>query len=302
MSGPPRDLAGRCAIVTGAGKGLGRAYALHLAARGAAVLVNNRRYPGEADADTSASRTVDAIRAAGGTAHPDWCDVDDPDSGVRMVEAALGRLGGLDVVVANAGVDRAGLLRNQTLAEFRAIFDVGFLGTLHLVHAAWPRLVGQGYGRVLLTTSSAGLYGNRGQAAYSAAKGAVIGLMRALALEGRRNGVRVNAISPYGHSQMTAPYMDAEAAARFDPARVAPLVGWLCSEACDLSGEVLVCGGGALRRATPMETAAVPLDPDDPRASVAALADRTARTWDSAADSFDALVAQIRAFEASPPH
>ena len=254
-----QDLRGRTAIVTGAGKGLGRAYALHLAARGAAVLVNNRRHAGEADDQTSAMQVVQVIRAAGGVAEPNWSDVTNPASGPAMVAQAVGALGGLHIVVANAGVDKAAGFHRQSLADFRAVFDTGFFGNLHLAHAAWPHLLQQGYGRMVLTASSAGLYANHGQAAYSASKAAVIGLMRALAIEGQRHDVRVNVIAPYGYSQMTAPYMDAAMAQSFDPALVAPLVGWLASSGCDVSGEVLVSGGGIVRRAGVGETEALPL-------------------------------------------
>jgi NAD(P)-dependent dehydrogenase (short-subunit alcohol dehydrogenase family) len=180
----PDDLQGRCAIVTGAGKGLGRAYALHLAARGARVLVNNRRHPGEDDDQTSAAQTVAAIRAAGGTAVANWSDVTDPASGSAMVTQAHDQLGGLHIVVANAGVDNPTAFHKQSMAEFRAIFDTSFFGNLHLAHAAWPHLLEQGHGRMVLTASSAGLHANHGQSAYSAAKSAVIGLVRALAIEG----------------------------------------------------------------------------------------------------------------------
>lgn len=292
---PPVDLRGRTAIVTGAGKGLGRAYALHLARQGARVLVNNRRHAGEADADTSAWQTVDAIRAAGGTASANWCDVADPDSGTAMVEQALREFGRLDIVVANAGIDRGRTFAKQSIAEFRAIFDTGFFGNLHLVHAAWPQLVAQGYGRVVLTSSSAGLYGNHGQAAYSAAKAAVIGLTRALAIEGRRHGVRINAIAPYGYSQMTAPYMNPQTAATFDPQRVAPLVGWLADAGCDVSGEVLVCGGGVLRRAGVGETDARPMAAADPAAAVHALQDLALHSHASANDSFSRLLGELPA-------
>ena len=282
------DLHGRCAIVTGAGKGLGRAYALHLARRGAAVLVNNRRHPGEADAETSAQHTVDAIRAAGGVAQANWSDVDDPDSGAEMVQQALAQLGRLDIVVANAGVDKPASFHKQSQADFRAIFNTGFFGNLHLAHAAWPHLVQQGYGRVVLTASSAGLYGNHGQSAYSAAKAAVIGLMRALAIEGRRYGILVNVIAPYAYSQMTAPYMASAMASDFDPDRVAPLVGWLASEACNASGEVLVSGAGLVRRASVGESDALPLPADGIADTVLALQGQ--HGYASANDSFARLL------------
>ena len=279
-------LRGHAAIVTGAGKGLGRAYALHLARLGAKVLVNNRRHPGQADGDTSAQQTVDAIEAAGGIAIANWCDVTDPDSGTAMVEQARSSFGRLDIVIANAGIDKAGVFAKQSMADFRAIFDTGFLGNLHLVHAAWPVLIGQKYGRAVLTTSSAGLYGNYGQAAYSAAKSAVIGMVRALAIEGRRHGVGINAIAPYGYSQMTAPYLANEMATTFDPSRVAPLVGWLAGAGCDVSGEVLVCGGGLVRRAGVGETDARPLSESDIGATVHDLQPLAWQGHASASDSF----------------
>jgi len=281
-----QDLRGRTAIVTGAGKGLGRAYALHLARQGVKVLVNNRRHAGESDADTSAQQTVDAIRAAGGLAAANWCDVTDPESGSAMVEQARNSFGRLDIIIANAGIDRAGAFAKQSMADFRAIFDTSFFGNLHLVHAAWPHLTAQDYGRVVLTTSSAGLYGNYGQVAYSAAKSAVIGMVRALAIEGRRHGVRINAIAPYGYSQMTAPYLPPEMATTFDPQRVTPLVGWLCGADCDVSGEVLVCGGGLIRRAGVGETDALAL-PDTGIAKT--VHDLRGLAWNSHASASDSF-------------
>jgi NAD(P)-dependent dehydrogenase (short-subunit alcohol dehydrogenase family) len=289
MTSPKQDLAGRTAIVTGAGKGLGRAYALHLASRGAAVLVNNRRHAGESDAQTSAMQTVDAIRAAGGAAEAEWSDVSDDASGNTMVAQALRSFGRLDIVVANAGIDRASSFYKQSMADFRAVFDVGFFGNLYLAHAAWPHLVKQAYGRVILTASSAGLYANHGMAAYSSSKAAVIGLMRTLAIEGRKYGVLANVISPYGYSQMTAPHMSDEMQRDFDPSLVAPLVGWLASEACDVSGEVLVSGAGLVRRASIGESEALLLETDRVGAVVHALAWQGQHSHASAVDSFAQL-------------
>lgn len=293
------DLRGRCAIVTGAGKGLGRAYALHLAACGARVLVNNRRHPGEADADTSAAQTVAAIRAAGGTAEANWSDVTDPDSGQAMVRQAIEQLGGLHIVVANAGVDTPTAFHKQSMADFRAIFDTSFFGNLHLAHAAWPHLTQQRQGRMVLTASSAGLHANHGQSAYSAAKAAVIGLMRALAIEGRKHGVRVNVIAPYGYSQMTAPYMPPDMARSFDPALVAPLVGWLCSDACDVSGEVLVSGAGLVRRAAVGESDALALSGRAVGDVVHGLQGSALQYYGSANDSFARFLQELA--HSNPP-
>lgn len=253
------SLEGQVAIVTGAGKGLGRTYAQYLASRGAKVIVNNRRHPGEADAETSAQRCVQEIIAKGGTAVANYANVIDVDSGERMVEQALDTYGRLDIVIGNAGIDRARMFHKSTLDEFREVFDIGFLGNLHLAMAAWPVLRQRGYGRVVLTTSTAGLYGNPGQAPYSAAKGAVIGLVKVLAQEGSRLDLKVNAISPFAATPMTDKFLDDQQRALMDPAWVAPAVGWLAGPECTESGEVFVVGLGVVRRAFPVETEPVPI-------------------------------------------
>jgi NAD(P)-dependent dehydrogenase (short-subunit alcohol dehydrogenase family) len=252
------DFAGRVAIITGAGKGLGRAYACALGARGAAVVVNNRRHPGERDKDTSAFAVAAAIRAAGGRAIPNYEEVEQATAGSRMVAAALAEFGRLDIVLANAAVPQAAQFHKLTAADFRRIFDVGFFGTLHLLQAAWPLMQNQGYGRVITTTSSAGRFGNHGLSAYGAAKGAIESLTRTLAAEGARRDIKVNAISPYALSQMTADYMAPEIAERFSPEQVVPMVLWLASEQCSASGEVIVAGGGRFRRGYSVETPGVP--------------------------------------------
>ncbi|MBL8382978.1 MAG: SDR family NAD(P)-dependent oxidoreductase [Burkholderiales bacterium] len=285
-----RDLDGRVAIVTGAGKGLGRAYALELARRGACLVINNRRHAGETDGDTSAQRTVEAIRAAGGYAVPNWDDVRDPASGTRMVARALAEFGRVDIAIANAGIAQAQAFHKLALEDFRSAFDTSFFGNLHLAHAAWPRLREQGGGCLILTASTAGLFGNHGMTAYASAKAAVIGLMRALAVEGPAHGVRVNVVAPYAYSQMTAPYMDEAARARFDPALVAPLVADLARDDCRLNGEVLVCGGGILRRAQTTESDGAPFRPGAPDAQVEHLRGLAHRAYPHANDAFAALL------------
>jgi len=248
------DLKGRTAIVTGAGKGIGRACALALAAQGAQVLVNNRRHPGERDDQTSAMDTVQAIRSEGGCAEPDWEAVQAGGAGERMVAHALRCFGRIDILVANAASPQACTFRKQSLHDFRAIFDVGFLGALQLVHAAWPHLLDQRWGRVIMMSSSAGRYGNHGLGAYAASKAAIEMLMRSLAAEGASHGVRVNAVSPYADTQMTHAHLSPDLAARLTPAALAPMVTWLASEACDAQGEVFVAAGGRYRRAFGCET------------------------------------------------
>lgn len=252
--GRPVTLSGRVAIVTGAGKGIGRASALALAAAGAAVVVNNRRHPGQADAETSAWQVAEAIRAAGGQAVPNYETVDAEGAGQRMVDQALQVFGRLDIVLANAAAAQAMTFHKQSVAEFIAIFNVGFLGTLNLVHAAWPHLRAQKYGRVIVTTSSAGRYGNHGLGAYAASKGAIEMLMRSLAAEGVSSNIHVNAISPYAATQMTESWLKPEVARAITPEAVTPMAVWLASEGCTANGEVLVAAGGRYRRGFSVET------------------------------------------------
>ncbi len=287
-----QDLQGRVAIVTGAGKGIGRACALALAARGARVLVNNRRHPGENDEQTSAGQVVAAIRAAGGTAQANFESVQSEGAGVRMVAHALEHFGCVDILVANAASPQAATFRKQTLEEFRAIFDVGFLGALQLVHAAWPHLLDRGWGRVIMMTSSAGRYGNHGLAAYSASKAAIEMLMRSLAAEGASRGVRVNAVSPYADTQMTQGYLAEDLARCLRPEAVAPLVTWLAGESCAANGEVFVAGGGRFRRGFSVETDS--LAGEDIAAVVDALRELPGRPHPSSNHAFATLVEELR--------
>ncbi len=279
-------MTGRVAIVTGAGKGLGKAYAIDLAAAGASVVVNNRRHPGETDENTSAAQTVRAIEAAGGRAVANFDDVSSAGAGERIAAAALSSFGRIDAVIANAGVSIATPFHKEETASFRSVFDPSFFGTLDVAMAAWPHLRAQKYGRLVLTASSAGYFGVHGLAAYSASKGAVIGLMRALAIEGKSAGVRVNAILPYAYSQMTAAHMDETMKAALDPAHVAPLVTWLASEACDVTAEVLAVGGGRLARAAAVETPSIPLEPSNLSGSIVTLRGEPMREFPDATAAF----------------
>jgi NAD(P)-dependent dehydrogenase (short-subunit alcohol dehydrogenase family) len=243
----------RVAIVTGAGNGLGRAYALNLAARGICVLVNNRRRAAQPIADSSAQSTVDAILAAGGEAVADFEDVAQTESGERIVQHALDVWGRLDILVNNAGVGQHESFHKIGLDAFREIFDVNFYGSVYVTHSAFPRMREAGFGRVVFTTSSAGLHGLHGLSAYAASKAAVIGLMRTLAAEGSPHGVLVNAIAPYAATKMTAQHANADSQATLNPELVAPMVAYLVSEQTRLNGEVLVAGKGGFRRAAMVE-------------------------------------------------
>jgi NAD(P)-dependent dehydrogenase (short-subunit alcohol dehydrogenase family) len=245
------SLRDRVVIVTGAGKGLGRAYALDLAARGASVVVNNRW--ADRSAPSSAEAVAAEIRAQGGRAVANFDPAEAPETGEALVAQALAEFGRLDAVISNAGVPETTRLHRQTHEGFRRVFDINFFGAYHLVQAAWAPLSAAPAGRIVVSASSAGLHGGDGMAAYASSKAALIGLVRGLAVEGRPRNLMINAIAPYAVTAMTEPFLAPGQAERMDPAAVAPLVAWLVSEHCDVSGQTLVSGGGRLRAAIAVE-------------------------------------------------
>ncbi len=248
------SLKGRVAIITGAGKGLGKAYALHLAELGAAVVVNNRAgnsEPGQCSAD----RVANEIREAGGQAVANYDSVEDPGAAKRLISQALDNFGHLDTVVSNAGIDSASTFQKLDMRAFEQIMDINFGSVVRLLHAAWPHLLDAGQGRVVVSTSTAGLYGNRGQAAYAASKAALLGLAKTLAIEGAPHGLRVNAIAPYAVTQLTVPWFPQEQVAQFASENVAGVVGWLGSHDCSLSGQTVIAGAHHMRLARHLETA-----------------------------------------------
>ncbi|WP_347342293.1 SDR family NAD(P)-dependent oxidoreductase [Brevundimonas albigilva] len=189
-------LAGRVAIVTGAGGGLGRSHALALARYGARVVVNDL-------ASAACEAVAEEIRAAGGEAIPWTCSVTDREGVFAMVEGVVQRWGGVDILVNNAGILRDRTFAKMDLDDFALVLDVHLMGSVNLTKAAWPHMREKGYGRVIFTTSSSGLYGNFGQSNYGAAKMALVGLMQTLALEGEKSGIHVNCLAPSAATQMT---------------------------------------------------------------------------------------------------
>lgn len=286
-------LKGQVVIVTGAGKGLGRAYAVYLASKGASVLVNNRRHPGEHESETSAMKTVQMIRSQGGIAEANFADVTNAQSGIDMLSDALAHFGDVHAVVANAGVERLGRFESISLEEFNSVFETSFFGNLYLIRAAWNHWLETGQGRAVMTTSGAGLYGNHGQVAYSAAKAAVIGMVHALAIEGASKNIFVNALAPYAYTAMTREHIDAHDAALLDPEKIAPLVAYLISPECRMTGETLVCAGGYIRRAYTQEGPSIPIDnPIENALSV--LLETEGSSFESATASFNDFLSAIR--------
>lgn len=244
------DFTGRVAIVTGAGGGLGRQHALALAARGAKVLVNDLggAVNGSGGSVGAAQAVVDDIQAQGGQALANAATVTDFDAVQAMVGQALEAWGRVDIVVSNAGILRDKTFAKMDLADFREVLDVHLMGAVHLCKAAWPHMTAQAYGRIVLTTSSSGLYGNFGQSNYGAAKLALVGLMQTLALEGHKHGIHVNCLAPTAATRMTQDLFAPDMLQAFGPEAVVPAMLVLASEGAP-TRTTLCAGAGAFEAA-----------------------------------------------------
>jgi len=255
---------GKVALITGAGAGLGRVHALAFAARGAKVVIND--YGGSRDGTGSstaaAQAVVDEIRNAGGMAIANGANVADPAQVQGMIEQTMAEFGRIDILVNNAGILRDRSFAKLQPEDFKLVLDVHLNGSINCSKAVWDIMRAQEYGRILMTTSAAGMYGNFGQANYGAAKMALIGLMNVLSVEGRKNNIKVNTIAPVAATRMTEDVMSAEALQRIKPERVTPGVLYLCSEQAP-SKVILGAGGGTFSTATIMETAPVHLTDDE---------------------------------------
>jgi NAD(P)-dependent dehydrogenase (short-subunit alcohol dehydrogenase family) len=265
---------GRVAVITGAGRGLGRAYAHLLAARGASVVVNDRggSMAGEGTDEGPAAEVVGEIAAAGGAAVADARDIATAAGAEGVIASALEQFGRLDIVIANAGVMRWAPFPEVTADDVEQHLAVHALGSFLVTRAAWPHLAAQQYGRIVLTTST-GLLGLPGNTAYSIAKGGVIGLLRSLAVAGRPLGIRASAIAPAASTRMAGkggPDLPAE--------RVAPMVAYLAHEDCFVSGEVYTAGGGRFARLFVGSTPGVVVDGEPTIEDVAA-------RWDAINDT-----------------
>lgn len=242
---------GQVALVTGAGAGLGRAYALDLARRGAKVVVNDLGGDphGRGENTAPAQKVVDEIKAAGGEAVANFDSVASYDGGFNMVKTAIDTFGRLDIVICNAGILRDVAFHNMSEDDWDSVFAVHIKGSFTVLRAAWPVFRQQSYGRVILTTSSSGIYGQFGQANYGAAKTAMLGLMNVLKQEGAKYNVTVNTIAPVAGTRLTATVMPQEMVERLKPEHVVPAVVYMVSKECTDSGLVIEAGAGNFNRA-----------------------------------------------------
>ncbi|MFE3543039.1 SDR family NAD(P)-dependent oxidoreductase [Nocardia sp. NPDC059177] len=248
----------RVAVVTGAGRGLGRAYALLLAERGAKVVVNDlgSSVRGDTVEGDPAAEVVAEIRAAGGEAVACGESVATPAGGQAIINAALAHFGRLDILIHNAGNVRYGTLGELSYEDFESVLDVHLRGAFHVVRPAFPVMAEAGYGRVVLTSSIGGLYGNKGVANYAVAKAGMIGLSNVVALEGADVGITSNVIVPAAVTRL-ADGIDTSAYPPMGPELTAPAVGWLAHESCSITGEMLVAVAGRVGRAYIAETPGV---------------------------------------------
>jgi NAD(P)-dependent dehydrogenase (short-subunit alcohol dehydrogenase family) len=290
-------LAGRVAVVSGGGRGLGRSFCLALARQGAKVVVNNRNRVRDADGRGPADHVVAEVAAFGGEAVAEYSDAADPAGGEKIVAAAVSRWGRLDICVANAAIGVGGMFHKQPAAQFDEVLEVNLHGAVRLARAAMAVMRPAGFGRIILVASTGGLHGDVGLSAYAASKGGLLAFGRSLAAEGLSKGVLTNMLLPYALTQMTDGGMPSAARQEMDPDLVAPVLTALASPECRLNGEYVVTGGGRLRRASVVEwgTVLVPNDPDLGPDQLAALLAESGRgkprEFRVSVDAFDDLVA-----------
>lgn len=279
----PLDYSGRVAIVTGAGGGLGRLHALGLAARGAKVVVNDLggAVDGSGGSATAAQKVVEEIKAAGGEAIANGASVTDFEAVQAMVQQTMDTWGRVDVLINNAGILRDKTFAKMDVADFRLVLDVHLMGAVHTTKAVWPHMIAQKYGRIVMTTSSTGLYGNFGQSNYGAAKLALVGLMQTLSLEGAKHDIRVNCLAPTAATRMTEGLMPAEVLAQLRPEAVVPAMLVLACQ--DAPTRTTLCAGAGTYEAayvTMTRGMHLGLTADTPERLLAHLAEVTSREGD----------------------
>jgi NAD(P)-dependent dehydrogenase (short-subunit alcohol dehydrogenase family) len=278
------EFKGRVAIVTGAGGGLGREHALALAARGARVLVNDLggTRDGSGGSASAAQAVVDEIRAAGGEALANGASVTDPVAVQAMVQQAVDAWGRVDILVNNAGILRDKSFAKMELADFQLVVDVHLMGAVYCTKAVWALMNAQQYGRIVMTTSSSGLYGNFGQSNYGAAKMALVGLMQTLSLEGAKNNIRVNCLAPTAATRMTEGLMPQEVLDALKPEAVVPAMLVLAHESAP-TRTILCAGAGTFEAAHVTLTSGIHLGlgSEVPEQLAERLAEVTSRTGEA---------------------
>lgn len=271
---------GQVVVVTGAGRGLGRSHALAFAERGARVVVNDlggNLHGGQSDEASPAEAVVAEIVAAGGDAIASGASVDTEEGAAAIIDTAIATYGRVDVVINNAGILRDTSFAKLTTADWDAVVSVHLRGSALVTRAAWPHLRAQRYGRIVNTTSAAGLYGNFGQTNYGAAKMGLVGLTLSLAQEGAKYGIGCNVIAPVARSRMTETILPPAVLERLKPELVTPLVAYLASASCEASGQVFAVGGGYVSRVAVFEGRGVRFDgeirPEDIESQLGAISD-----------------------------
>jgi len=277
------DFRGKVAIITGAGHGLGKSYALFLASRGAKVVANDlgTSESGNSSSEGPAQNVVELIVRNGGKAVANFDSVADPDGSLRIVDDALKHFGTVDILINNAGILRDKTFIKMDHQDFEVVLKVHLLGAFYTTHAAFPVMQGKKYGRIVLTSSIAGLYGNFGQTNYGTAKMALVGFMNSLKLEGMKFNILVNTVAPLAVTRLArvSGVFPDEIAGVLKTEHVTPLVAYLCSEACQSSGNILCAGGGYFARVQVMEGAGVRFNPEE-EITPEAIADRYASILD----------------------
>jgi len=286
MANDPFGLKGRTAVITGAGGGLGRTHALLFAKHGANVVVNDLggKFDGTGKGSEMADKVVAEIKAAGGNAVANYDSVSTEEGAAGIIKSAVDAFGKIDILVNNAGILRDKSFVNMTDADWDIVFAVHVKGAYYCTKAAWPLLREQKYGRVVLTSSASGIYGNFGQTNYSAAKMALVGLGQTLALEGEKYNIRVNIVAPIAASRMTESLMPPNILEKLAPECVSPVVAYLCSENIDVNGELYEVGAGAVSRIEWIRSKGLAMDPD--KITVEAVAE----AWKKINDMSDAKI------------
>lgn len=283
----------RVAVVTGAGAGLGRNHALYLASRGARVVVNDLggAVDGTGGSTGAAEQVVQEIKASGGEAVANADSVASPDGAAKIIQSALDHFGGIDILINNAGNLRDKSFSKLEPADFDAVVDVHLSGSAYCTLAAWNHMKDANYGRIVMTTSAAGLFGNFGQGNYAAAKLGVVGLMNALKHEGLKYNINVNTVAPMALTRMTEDIMSDKIKPLVKPEYVTPVVAWFCAEENTVSGDVVEAGAGYYSKVHIVEGKGVVLGggevptPEQIQANYNAIADMSeAQPYNSAND------------------